>query len=360
MKRVSEISWQLQQRINVHFCVKLGWTFAEIKHGLQTCYANTPVLSDRSIHRWINEFRNGHALVLDKVRTPKPRIGRSRRNIRKVEDLVAANQHITIREISVKSGLSRTTVQRILKKDLKLSKRCATFVPSVLTEAHKEHRRQVCNFFSRLMSQNPRVFRNAITMDESWIYTWDPSMRVHNKEWLRPGEPKPMVPRRTLATAKVMLVSFYDSKGMVYYEYVQRPQTVNQQVFRAIFRRFDAAHNRRRPHSTVQGRKFLHMDNAPTHKATLTLALTQQLGWSRLPQPACSPDLAPSDFWLFHRLKRNLRGVCFPSLDHLKEAVSEEIAQITALEYHHSIMISWPKRWRCYLQEQGNYFEGTQ
>ncbi len=60
--------------------------------------------------------------------------------------------------------------------------------------------------------------------------------------------------------------------------------------------------------------------------ANLTIALIQQLGWTRLPHPAYSPDLAPSDFWLFHRLKRNLRGVSFPSLEHLKEAVSDKIA----------------------------------
>ncbi len=209
------------------------------------------------------------------------------------------------------------------------------------------------------MSQNPRVFRNLVMMDETWVYMWDPSMRVHNKEWLRPGEQKPMIARHTLATGKVMLVSFYDCRGLVYYEFVQRPQTVNQQVFRAIFRHFDAAHRRCRPNSTVRGHRFLHMDNTLAHKATLTLALIDQLGWTRLPQPSYSPDLAPSDFWLYHRLKRNLRGIQFPTLEAIKEAVSEEVSNITALEYRHSIMILWPKRWRRCLQEQGNYFENT-
>ncbi len=100
------------------------------------------------------------------------------------------------------------------------------------------------------------------------------------------------------------------------------------------------------------------MDNAPAHKATLTLALIDQLGWTRLPQPAYSPDLAPCNFWLFHRLKKNLRGVRYPSLEDLKEAVTAELSLITALEFRHSIMVSWPKRWCRCLQEQGNYFEG--
>ncbi len=347
----------LQQRVNIHFCVKMGWTFAEIRNALHTCY-NT-VLGDRSIHKWILQFRAGRTVVVDKPRAPRGKSGRSQRNIRRVEDLIAADRRVTVHELSVKSGISTGSVHRIVRKDLKLKKRCSTFVPAVLTETYKQRRRDICNFFSRLMAQNPRVFRNVVTMDKSWIYVWDPAQRIQNQHWLHAGEPCPQVPRRTLATAKVMLVSFFDSRGLIYFEYIQRPQTVNQQVFRAIFRRFDATHQRRRPHCTVHGRRFLHFDNAPTHKATLTLALIDQLGWTRLPHPACSPDLAPSDFWLYNRLKRNLKGIRFGSLDDLKEAVSEEIAAIPALEYRHAIMVSWPKRWRKCLQEQGQYFEGS-
>ncbi len=317
-----------------------------------------PILSDRSIHRWINQFRGGRTLIVDKQRAPRGKSGRNLRNVCKVENIVATDRRVTIKEISLKIGISTTSVQRILKRDLKLKKICASFVPAVLTDAHKARRHDVCNFFSRLKAQAPRVFSNLITMDESWIYTWDPALRIHNKEWLRQGEDRPLVPRKTIATGKVMIVSFFDSCGLVYYEFVQHPLTVNQLVFRAIFRHFDAAHRRRRPHSVVQGRRFLHMDNVPTHNATLTLALVEQLGWTHLPQPAYSPDLAPSDFWLFSRLKRNLRGIRYRNLEELKDAIADELGQITAMEYRHSIMNSWPRRWRACLQEQGNYFEG--
>ncbi len=100
------------------------------------------------------------------------------------------------------------------------------------------------------------------------------------------------------------------------------------------------------------------MDNAPAHNATLTLALVEQLGWTRLPQPAYLPDLAPSDFWLFSRLKHNLHGIRFASLEELKDAVADELGQITAMEFQHSILNSWPRWWRACLQEQGNFFEG--
>ncbi len=311
-----------------------------------------------TLHNWIRQFRAGRIDIVDKERAPKGKSGCSQHNIQRIESLVTQDRRMTIRGMSAKTGIPYSTIQRILKKDLKLKKRCSTFVPAVLTDWHKQCRRDICNFFTRLTAQSPRVLRNTVTMDESWIYVWDPDKRIHCMEWLQAGEPRPQTPRRTLATAKVMILTFFDRKGMIYYEYIQRPQTVNQQVFRAVFQRFNAAYECRRPRTRVQGCKFIHLDNVPAHNATLTLQLIAQLGWTRLPQPSYSPDLSPCNFWLFSRLKRNIRGVRFPNLDTLKDAVSDQIFEITAMEYHHCMMISWPKRWRCCLEEQGNFFEG--
>ncbi len=184
----------------------MGWTFEEIKAALQTVYLQ--ILCDTSIHKWIRELQAGYARIVDRPRAAKTKYGRSQRNIRAIESLIAQDRCVTIKEKSVKSGLTTSTVQRILKKDLKLTKRCSTFVPTSLTDAHKQHRHDICNFFTRLKDQNPRVFRNAVTMDESWIYVWDPDKRVHCMEWLWRGEPCPQTLCRTLATTKVMILTF--------------------------------------------------------------------------------------------------------------------------------------------------------
>ncbi len=261
---------------------------------------------DSSIHFWIKEFSDGRARIIDRPRSSRTKSGRSIANVRTVENLVAADRRVTIKDMSVSSGLATSTIQRILKHDLGLTKKCAKFVPADLTDRHKECRRDICNFMMRLMANHPRVFQTVVTMDESWVYVYDPETKLQSKEWLRKGEPRPQKPRRTLATGKIMVVTFFDAKGMVYFEFVQRPLTINQEVYRAIFRRFDATHTLKRPNSLVNGHKFVHMDNAPAHNATLTLDLIRDLGWTRLPQPACSPDLAPNDFWLYPRLKKNL------------------------------------------------------
>lgn len=356
MKRYEDISWQLQQRVNIHFCVKLGFKFQQIKHSLRQCYGR--ILSDATIFFWMKEFKGGRTRIVDKPRAHKARKGHCQENQRRIEDLVTADCHITIRQLSIQSSIPFTTVQRILKFDLKLTKKCAKFVPYDLTERHIEQRKQICDFWGRLARANPRVFRHVVTMDESWIYIYDPELKCQSKTWLRAGEQRPQKPRRTLATAKVMIVTFFDCRGMIYYEYVQHPQTVNQIYFRGIMTRFTAAFHRRRPRSSVQGRHFKHMDNAPAHNATLTLQHVQQLGWTSLPQPACSPDLAPCDFFLYPRIKCQIRGHKFNNLQELKDAVSDQVAEITADEYRRCILQTWPKRWAKCLQYNSQYFEG--
>ncbi|GFV08472.1 histone-lysine N-methyltransferase SETMAR [Trichonephila clavipes] len=58
---------------------------------------------------------------------------------------------------------------------------------------------------------------------------------------------------------------------------------------------------------------LLHYDNARPHIARCILHVSQQNSVEILPHPPYSPDLTPSDFWLFPQLKKQLRGKRFAS-----------------------------------------------
>jgi hypothetical protein len=49
----------------------------------------------------------------------------------------------------------------------------------------------------------------------------------------------------------------------------------------------------------------------------------QEMNLIRAPHPAYSPDLAPSDFFLFGALKTHMKGRHFTSRDEIKEWVKE-------------------------------------
>lgn len=271
----------LEQRIVIKFCVALGWNFTQIWTSLASCF--TQLLCDASIYKWMGKFWKGHTSVVDKPRGSKPRTGCSKVNIRKVEDLIAADCRVTVRELSVCTKIPCSTVQRIIKCDLKLTKKCAKFVPHDLTDKQKERHATVCDFWVCLVDHTPRILRCIVTTDESWIYLYDPQLKQQDKEWLRSGEPRPQKLCREIATGKIMIITFFDAHGLIYYEYVQRPQTVNQKVFRDIFTRFHEAYLHRRPNCAVRGRRFIHMDNASPHTTDLTVQLIRRLGWTCLP-----------------------------------------------------------------------------
>jgi len=54
-------------------------------------------------------------------------------------------------------------------------------------------------------------------------------------------------------------------------------------------------------------------DNAPAQRALATRKKLAYLGFQCLDHPLCSPDLAPSDYHLFPRLKKQLKGRHFSS-----------------------------------------------
>jgi histone-lysine N-methyltransferase SETMAR len=62
----------------------------------------------------------------------------------------------------------------------------------------------------------------------------------------------------------------------------------------------------------TEGVLFLH-DSAPAHRTLATQMKLDYLGFQCLDHPPYSPDLAPSDYHLFHGLKKKLKGLNFSS-----------------------------------------------
>jgi len=51
--------------------------------------------------------------------------------------------------------------------------------------------------------------------------------------------------------------------------------------------------------------------NAPAHMSRVAQAIVKDIGFEQLSHPPYSPDLTPSNFYLFRHLKQHLRGTRF-------------------------------------------------
>ncbi|PNF25045.1 hypothetical protein B7P43_G06995, partial [Cryptotermes secundus] len=76
-----------------------------------------------------------------------------------------------------------------------------------------------------------------------------------------------------------------------------------------------------------------------------------------VPHPPYSPDLAPSDFFLFPRMKRSLKGKRFRDVDEVKENTLKALNSIQPQEFQHCFE-QWQKRWDKCINAHGQYFEG--
>ena len=65
------------------------------------------------------------------------------------------------------------------------------------------------------------------------------------------------------------------------------------------------------------------------------------MGIKTLPHPPYSPDLAPGDFWLFHKL----RGCRYETIEEMKEAVTKVIDTLTQEDFHWAFqkLLEWHK-----------------
>ena len=57
------------------------------------------------------------------------------------------------------------------------------------------------------------------------------------------------------------------------------------------------------------------------------------MGIQTVPHPPYRPDLAPCDFWLFPKLKEELWGCCYETIE-MKEAMMKVIDTLTQEDFH--------------------------
>ena len=96
---------------------------------------------------------------------------------------------------------------------------------------------------------------------------------------------------------------FWGVHGILFIDYLEKSKTINSVYYMALLDRLSAEIKRERLH--IQKKKVLfHPDNALCHKSMKKMVKLNELRFELLPHPPYSPDLAPSDYWLFADLKK--------------------------------------------------------
>ena len=89
--------------------------------------------------------------------------------------------------------------------------------------------------------------------------------------------------------------------------YLEQGSTINSAYYAGKLRRLSQKIARKRRGKLTRGVLLL-QDNAPAHTSQVAMTAATGCGLEIRPHPPYSPDIAPSDFYLFPKLKSHLRG----------------------------------------------------
>ena len=97
-----------------------------------------------------------------------------------------------------------------------------------------------------------------------------------------------------------------------------------------------------------------HQDNAKPHVAESVKTYLKQHGLTLIRHPPYSPDLAPSDFWLFDYIKMRLDD--HNNADSLIDQITRICGDIPKSELKKTFQ-KWIERMKLCVLNKGDYFE---
>ena len=344
---------ELEQRTNIKFLVKLGKTGGEIRDMLTEVYGDQ-AMKKTAVYKWIKRFSEGVESVADEERSGRPVTSRTEENIEKVRRIVRENRRLTVMNISEIVNIDRETVRKILTEDLGMKKVCAKMVPKNLTNEQKQKRVEVCE---QLLERQNDVLIRTITGDETWVYQYDPESKRQSAQWKSADSPRPKKFRQSKSRVKTMLITFFDIRGIVHYEFLPAGQTVNQTYYIEVLKRLREKVRRKRHDFFADNSWFLHHDNAPAHTALSVREFLASKQITVLEHPPYSPDLAPNDFFLFPKIKEVLKGKNFDDIEDIKANATAALTAITEKDFQNCFQ-GWIRRWHRCIASRGEYFEG--
>ncbi len=346
---------RIELKANEKFLVKLDWKTAEIIGALQEVYHDSAP-PNPTVYRWIQEFRAGREAVDNAPRSGRPSTAQTADMVAAVQQIVDQDRRVTIDAIAEDLGISHGSVHSILMKELGLSKLSARWVPRALRDEHKMQRAECAvNLLNRIDENAADFYQRLVTGDETWIYQYDPESKIQSKEWRPRGPSGPKKFRAERSVAKVMATVFWDAGGIILVNFLEEQRTVTAAYYEQVLQKLRAELARKRL-GKLHSRILFHHDNAPAHTSKLCRSTLREFRWEILQHPPYSPDLAPSDFFLFPKLKEAIKGVRHKSKEAAKCAALQWLASQPAVFFRNGLE-RWRHRMEKCLELDGDYVE---
>ena len=262
--------------------------------------------------------------------------------IAKLHEVILEDRRQTIRDVCNPIGLSYGSCQRILADELNMRRNATKLVPHLLNNDQWDHLVQVYTELQRAV----RCDRNFLAVqlwpgNKAAVFTTEDAI-LSATEKRAPSSQQP----------HLNTDFFFDIRGILHKEFVPPGQTDNGNFY------CDWGKVRHKwPEMWKNGDWLLHHDNAPAHTWLIVREFLTNSNMTTVPHPAYSPDLAPCDFFVFTKMKLQLKERHFVSIEEIQAVSQQVLNTLTPADFIRCFQ-KWQNCWDHCTQAQGDYFEG--
>ena len=189
------------------------------------------------------------------------------------------DRRISAKLIAAQLDISRERVGSIIHEDLDIGKVSAKWVPKCLNADHKRQRCQPSEQLLEFFRRDPNDFLLRLgTMDETWLYHYDPETKQQSMEWRHSGSILPQKFRVQKSDVNVRVKNplekfsprfFWDQGGILLIYYLPKGQTIKAEYHVSLLVQLNDILKEKRRGKFTKGFLFLH-DNAPAHRVLAT------------------------------------------------------------------------------------------
>ena len=309
----------LEEGYAIKLRFKLGKKATETYGKLQTAFWAS-CINRASVFEWHKRFKEGRESLRDDERCGRSNEVRTPQLIGQINNFMDKDRRVSIETISAQFDVSVGTIHTIIREELKMWKICTKFVPKVLREDQKERRCHDSMEMAARINSDPTAVDALVTCDESWIYFYDPETK---RQWKHTGLLRPKKAKQRKFTHKLLMIPFLTA--LAWSTCTGFPLEDSQQGILCWGFKRDQEEIPREEASTLQ---IGSVAFPPGQCTSPQLHPCHRL--FDLDGHQDSADLAPSDFWLFPKL----RGCLYETTEEMSEAVTKLIDTLTEEDFH--------------------------
>ena len=282
------------------------------------------------IRKWVTKFEETGS-TLEKPKSGRPRTSRTAENVERVSRSVRNDKNLSIRKRASALNLDKSSLLRILHKDLKLH----PYKIQLVQELKPQDAGQRLTFVNQAIERFSS-FDNILFSDEAHFHLNGYVNRQNCRYWSATN-PK-QKHQKPLHSPKVTVWAAMSARGIIgpYFFEDERGRTVTVNSERYVEMLDNFLLLELQNFRGYNQRTWFQQDGATSHTSNTSLPRVREIFPQKLISrrgdinwPPRSPDSTPMDFFLWGYLKSKVYADKPTSLDHLKENIRQEIAAIT-------------------------------